>query len=241
MNRLSLSHTPFPSPLAERSDSRFAPQRLLLAGVMAAALLAGLTSVALAAPAGVAPVSRAEVLRDLKAYQDSGLATLERDESQSQVGSDAWHAARVRYLALSMRAARGAAMPALSRADVLHDLALYRVSGLQEAERRDGEASTVTQELRDARERYDELSMPGRMMPRPLTRAEVLADLQVYRESGLAAFDRSEGEPARGSAAYLAAKARYESLRQGARYQSLVLQLGSPAQAGDTGQIATRG
>lgn len=222
MNRTS----PFPSFSGARSAS---PQRLLLAITLGGALLAGLMSVALAAEpssAGMGPLTRAQVLQDLKAYQDSGLAALEHDDSQSQVGTEAWRQARRRYLALTHMAA-GAAKP-LTRQEVLEDLRHYEVSGLAAAERRDGEQSNVSEALLQAQARYDELSMMGDMNDKPLSRAEVLADLQVYRESGLAAFDRSEGDFSRSSPDYVAARARYETLKHGDRYQTLVSALRMP-------------
>lgn len=211
-----------PSPMTFRP--RFQPQRLVLALTFGGALLAGLMSVAFAGePAAAAPVTRAQVEQDLAAYQQSGLAALERDDSQSQVGTAAWREARRRYLAL--RGLPVSRMQALSRADVLKDLKAYRDSGLADAERRDGEESNTSAALLAARERYDELTMMD-MMERPLSRAEVLADLQIYRESGLAAFDRSEGEPSANTAAYAAARARYEALKRDGRYQTLVTALG---------------
>ncbi|TXD88345.1 DUF4148 domain-containing protein, partial [Mitsuaria sp. TWR114] len=88
-----------PSPMTFRP--RFQPQRLVLALTFGGALLAGLMSVAFAGePAAAAPVTRAQVEQDLAAYQQSGLAALERDDSQSQVGTAAWREARRRYLAL---------------------------------------------------------------------------------------------------------------------------------------------
>ena len=57
-----------------------------------------------------------------------------------------------------------------------------------------------------------------------VTRAEVLADLQVYRESGLAEVDRGESQDTT-SAAYAQAKAKYEQLRGSSHYNDLVQQI----------------
>jgi hypothetical protein len=223
-----------PSPLMI-SRPRFQPQRLLLAVTLGGALLSGMMSVAFAggtaggtaadvpAASRNGPVTRAQVEQDLAAYQASGLAALERDESQSQIGTQPWREARRRYLAL--RGLPMAQMQALSRADVLKDLKAYRDSGLADAERRDGEESNQSASLLAAQERYDQLTMMD-MMDKPLSRAEVLADLQIYRESGLAAFDRSEGEPSANTADHQAARARYEALKRDGRYQTLVMALG---------------
>ncbi|WP_067065358.1 hypothetical protein [Roseateles chitosanitabidus] len=204
---------------------RFQPQRLLIAATLGCALMAGVMSVALAEPAAPAAVTRDQVVADLKAYQDSGLAALESDESQSEIGTPAWRAARVRYLALRGIPADGVAKAPLTRAQVLTDLKLYQQSGLADAERRDGEESNQSASLLAAQERYDHLTMMD-MMDRPLTRAEVLADLQVYRESGLAAYDRSEGDVSRSSPGYQQALARYKQLRRDGHYQHLVMALG---------------
>lgn len=207
---------------------RFQPQRLLLAATLGCALMAGLMSVALAEPAASAttgPVTRAQVVADLKAYQDSGLAALESDESQSEIGTAEWRAARLRYLELRGIPADGAVKPALSRQQVLTDLKFYRESGLADVERRDGEESNHSAALVAAQERYDQLTMMD-MMDRPLTRAEVVADLQIYRESGLAAYDRSEGDVQRSSAGYQQALARYKQLKRDGHYQHLVMALG---------------
>lgn len=54
-----------------------------------------------------------------------------------------------------------------------------------------------------------------------LTRAEVLADLQIYRESGLAEFDRGESHDTT-TAAYAGAQAKYAQLRASSHYATLV-------------------
>lgn len=55
----------------------------------------------------------------------------------------------------------------------------------------------------------------------PPSRAEVLADLEIYRLSGLGVYDRPES-PDFGSPAYLIAKKRYEDLRKSPKYAELV-------------------
>jgi hypothetical protein len=68
-----------------------------------------------------------------------------------------------------------------------------------------------------------EFNVPGEygIVDRPftstLTRAEVLADLRAYRESGLAELDRGEA-PAFFTPQYAAAEARYAQLRASAQY-----------------------
>ncbi|WP_144006682.1 hypothetical protein [Pelomonas sp. KK5] len=203
----------------------FQPFRLLpnilLTVTMASALTGALVSVAWAEPA----VTRAEVIQDQEAYQKSGLAEIERDDSQSRVGSAEWAAARARYLALRHIPGNPAADQPLTRQQVQADLALYQASGLAREELLADDAPEETPALLAARTRYEALSMPGAMSERPLTRAEVEADLLIYRESGLADFDRADGHPAGVFAAEEAARARYQALRANGRYQQVVQQL----------------
>jgi len=59
-----------------------------------------------------------------------------------------------------------------------------------------------------------------------LTRAEVLADLQIYRESGLDDLDRGEAvDPS--SAAHARAEAKYAQLRASPYYATLVQRIAS--------------
>jgi hypothetical protein len=59
---------------------------------------------------------------------------------------------------------------------------------------------------------------------RELTRAEVLADLQIYQESGLAELDHPDAENWR-SSAYRGAFARYAKLRNSPRFEQLAQQI----------------
>lgn len=65
----------------------------------------------------------------------------------------------------------------------------------------------------------------GAAMQPGVSRAEVLADLQLYRESGFAELDRAD-VPAWESPAYKEAAARYAALRASPRYAELVRQYG---------------
>jgi hypothetical protein len=55
-----------------------------------------------------------------------------------------------------------------------------------------------------------------------VSRAEVLADLKIYQESGLAAAERAAAETGQDTPALQAARQRYAALRQGERYAALV-------------------
>jgi len=214
--------TPSRIPLRSRAMS----QQFLLATTVGFALFAGFASVAFAGePAAArAPLTRAEVRQDFDAYRASGLADLESDDTQSRVGTPAWQAARGRYLALRHMMLDPATGRMLSRAEVVADLKHFEASGLAAFGRHDGD-DFETRALQDARARYDVLAMNGMMQDRPLSRAEVLADLQIYRESGLAEFDRGEGASASELPGYQAAQARYAALRTGGRYIALVKEL----------------
>lgn len=58
------------------------------------------------------------------------------------------------------------------------------------------------------------------------TRAEVRADFQVYRESGLAAADRDEDSGLENELQRDQARARYEALKASPRYAALVKRYG---------------
>lgn len=64
-----------------------------------------------------------------------------------------------------------------------------------------------------------------------VTRAEVLADLQIYRESGLAALDRGDAHDTN-TAAHARAEAKYAELRASPHYATLVQRIA--AQRGET-------
>ncbi|HEY8878837.1 MAG TPA: hypothetical protein VIN03_14810 [Roseateles sp.] len=55
-----------------------------------------------------------------------------------------------------------------------------------------------------------------------VSRAEVLADLKIYQESGLAAAERAASETGQDTPALQTARQRYAALRQGERYVALV-------------------
>jgi hypothetical protein len=61
----------------------------------------------------------------------------------------------------------------------------------------------------------------SKYLPKSGSRAEVLADLQVYRRSGLAEFDRGESQDF-SSSAYIRARARYMALRASPDFKALV-------------------
>lgn len=70
------------------------------------------------------------------------------------------------------------------------------------------------------------------------SRAEVLADLKVYQESGLAAAERAAAETGQDTPALQAARQRYAALRQGERYAALVAEYA--ARRGEVRRPATK-
>lgn len=71
-----------------------------------------------------------------------------------------------------------------------------------------------------------------------VSRAEVLADLKIYQESGLAAAERTAAETGVETPALHAARQRYAALRQGERYAALVAQYA--ARRGETVRTASK-
>lgn len=71
-----------------------------------------------------------------------------------------------------------------------------------------------------------------------VSRAEVLAELKIYQESGLAAAERSAAETGQETPALQAARQRYAALRQGERYAALVAEYA--ARRGETARVASK-
>ena len=70
----------------------------------------------------------------------------------------------------------------------------------------------------------------------PLSRAQVLADLQIWRQSGMAAFTDGESSVDANSAAYRGAQARYVSLRASSEFAQLVARIAR--ERGDEVQVS---
>jgi len=107
----------------------------------------------------------------------------------------------------------------LTRAEVLADLQLYRQAGLDALNRGDNIDPTSTAQM-VARASYAQLRVPSNYAEAPspgVTRAQVLADLQAYRESGLDALNRGDNiDPT--SSAQIVAQAKYAQLRTPTEY-----------------------
>lgn len=123
----------------------------------------------------------------------------------------------------------------LSRSEVLKDLKAYQSSGLAAAERLSLEQGHDVEGLEPARARYAQLTQRPYTTKAPLFRSEVLAELRIYQESGLALADREYLEQGVETEALRTARSRYVMLREGERYAMLVAQFaqrtGEPRQA----------
>jgi hypothetical protein len=64
----------------------------------------------------------------------------------------------------------------------------------------------------------------SKYLPMPVSRAEVIADLDIYRRSGLAELDRAESPDVYGNA-YIGAQARYTVLRASPDFKTLVAKI----------------
>lgn len=71
-----------------------------------------------------------------------------------------------------------------------------------------------------------------------VSRAEVLADLKIYQESGLAAAERAAAETGQETPALLAARQRYAALRHGERFAALVAEYA--ARRGEPVRVAAK-
>lgn len=112
----------------------------------------------------------------------------------------------------------------LTRSEVLNDLKAYQASGLAVAERVSLEQGRDIADLQPARARYAKLTQRADTTAAPLSRSEVLADLKIYQESGLAVAERVAQEQGLETEALRAARVRYAMLRDGERYAVLVAQ-----------------
>lgn len=82
-----------------------------------------------------------------------------------------------------------------------------------------------------------DVDMPQLTLPAQRSRAEVIADLQIYRRSGLAALESSES-PDAFSKTYGEAQARYFAMRSSPEFKQLVARIAS--ERGETQATAGR-
>lgn len=166
-------------------------------------------STVMGSSAFAASVTRADVEADLQAYQQSGLASLERGEATVDTNSVTYQTAVQRYETLRGQKAQ---VKSVSRADVEADLKAYQQSGLAALEHGNATADTNSVAYKAAEQRYEALR--GRQaQAKAETRAEVTADLKAYQESGLAQMTAGNRNVDEYSAQYQNALSKYHQLR----------------------------
>lgn len=107
--------------------------------------------------------TRAEVVADLKAYRESGLADLNRVDADRGFDQDSRRQAEERYQQLRGAAGLVAQAPAVqlpsprSRTDVLAELKAYRTSGLADLDHADADLSMDQRARAQAEQRYQQL------------------------------------------------------------------------------------
>lgn len=84
--------------------------------------------------------------------------------------------------------------------------------------------ATLVGTMAMARDSHAVGSDVSKYLPKSVSRAEVIADLEIYRRSGLAELDSSESPDLFGSA-YLHAQARYMALRASPEFRTLVARI----------------
>ena len=120
----------------------------------------------------------------------------------------------------------------LSRAEVLNDLQLWKQAGLPTSA---GEQSVYNDPAYAARlAQYEQLRSSAQAgvataTPRPLSRAEVLADLALWKQAGLQAYVLGEGSSSN-DPSYAARLTKYQQLRQGSTHASAAPQGETQAQ-----------
>lgn len=169
------------------------------------AILSGVVSTS----AFAADITRADVQSDLQAYQQSGLASLERGEATVDTNSVAYKVAEQRYEAL-----RGDKVQtqSVSRAAVEADLQAYQQSGLAGLERGEATVDTNSAAYQAAEQRYEALR-GAKVQTQAVSRAAVEADLQAYQQSGLAEMNAGNRNVDELSPRYQQALSKYNQLR----------------------------
>jgi hypothetical protein len=163
-------------------------------------------------------VSRAEVVSDLQAYQQSGLSALSSTEQGVDTNSAQYQAALASYLQL--RGQSGEATTAkLTRAQVKADLVAWQQAGLPDVaigdRTPDLNSNTYRAELAAYQRNPDAITQASntKASKTALSREAVQADLQAWHAAGMPALSNGDHGVDTNSAEYKAAYARYEQLR----------------------------
>lgn len=117
----------------------------------------------------------------------------------------------------------------LTRAEVAADLKAYRESGLADLDRVDVDRALDQTAREQATQRYQRLraaaglatQAPAVAFSGERSRADVLAELKAYRESGLADLNRVDAELPADAQARVQAEQRYQQLLSAARARAM--------------------
>lgn len=166
-------------------------------------------SVVMGSSAFAGNVTRANIDSDLQAYQQSGLANLERGDISVDANSAEYKLAQQRYDALTGHKVQ---QHALSRAEVKADLQAYQQSGLANFGRGNVNVDVNSIAYQNAEQRYEALR-GEKIQHKTVTRAAVKADLQAYQASGLADLTAGNRDVDEFSVQYQNALNKYNQLR----------------------------
>jgi hypothetical protein len=161
---------------------------------------------------------------DLAAWRSSGLEQAHAGELTPDTFSETYRAklAIYRQLTESQDAQASIAQtsrPPLTRAEVVADLAAWRVAGLGQAYAGELTPDTSSTVYRAKHARYQQLIVANNAQTStqqetkpPLTRVEVVADLAAWRAAGLGEAHAGELTPDTSNVAYRAKRERYQQL-----------------------------
>ena len=179
-----------------------------------AVLLSALFAAGVNAQPFAADMTRQQVQEDLAAWRQSGLEALSRGESGPDTFSPQYQAAFQRYLQLTQGDMYQAPSAGKTRAEVMADLELWKISGMHAFTSRGITTASHTQAYQQAYESYLQLKLGAAYKaPVALTRAQVKSDLADWQVAGMAGFWAGEQTPDTYSDAYRTAFETYEMLR----------------------------
>lgn len=161
-------------------------------------------------------LTRAEVVADLAAWRASGLADAYAGKATPDVFSAAYRAKFADYQRLSGAESAQALEHTLTRAEVIADLDAWRASGLAKAYAGKTTPNVFSTAYQAKLADYRQLtgSQDTQASENSVTRAEVIADLNAWRASGLEKAYAGKTTPNVFSTAYQAKLTHYRQLTQ---------------------------
>lgn len=161
-------------------------------------------------------LTRAEVVADLNAWRASGLEQASAGQAGPNVFSADYQSKFAQYEQLTGASNAQAAQHSLTRAEVVADLDAWRASGLEQASASKAGPDVFSADYQAKIAKYEHLigSNNAQTAQRSLTRAEVVADLDAWRASGLAQAYAGKTTPDVFSPAYQAKLTHYHQLTQ---------------------------